>query len=333
MSTRLRQQVGKVRLTGQAGAEASDVGVLVETPWPATPVRLLPGQFDLDRLTELADRELLAMTNRLPGVLLPYLVIETGAVEQAVHRDDEVLASRTVHYIISSCRGMVLSHGVPSKGYDLSLRLWTGTVEPGGLPDGLPAVLAPAALLALVLHLDGNARAAETAERWTGIGPVLSRDTASPYPPHTSPLDLLAGRRQPAGLPPDSCRLRALFRPELWSRPAGSLVEDTLASVLVSCGMSSEVPERAVVIEELVPVSSSVASGRWLARVALCAGADRLASLTDLVLRLDPERVLATCRGALSGVQVAVVSSPFAEDRYGFAPWVLLAERLQALAG
>jgi hypothetical protein len=296
--------------------------------------RLLANDFPLDELESLAREELTEFAERLPSQMWPEFVTEAGSLEQTVRRGDEVIARRTVRYIMSSCRGVIFPHDVRGSGRRDGQwsQLWTGTVEASELPHDLPAVLGPAALLALVMHLDA-ADDDGTFDRpaRTPIGPIVVREMPSPYPPHTSPVDLLTSQQLQDDEPPPPSRLRGLFRPEWWSRPAGALIEDTLSSVLISCELAREAPARSVVIEEMVPVSSDLGSGRWLARATLRTNEDQLASRTDLALIVDPLRMVENCRGALSGVQVAVVGNPIAGERYGFAPFVLVSERLAEL--
>lgn len=341
MTLQLRQDIARVRLSLARAAELSAVDVIVHAASSTEPARLLADDFPLDELERLARAEHTALADRLPAPLRPGLVTEAGALEQTVREEGRLLARRAVRYIISSCRGVVFGNDVPATGGEQrhGPPPWTGTVEVGALRHDLPVVLAPAAVLALVMHLDAAEDGAPEAlppmrGRAAALGVVVVRETASPYPPHTSPVDLIGTRQLQHEEPtPPPSRLRGLFRPEWWSRPAGALVEDTVGSILVSCDMTGAAPALFVLIEELVPVSPRPGRGRWLARAALGTTGDRLASGHDLVLDIDPLRILHACCGALGGVQVAVVGNPLAGDRYGFAPFVLLSQRLTDLVG
>ena len=336
MSLQLRQDVATVRLSPARAPELYAVDVVVDTSSSVQAATLLADDFSLDELESLARAELAELAERLPPEVRPELVTEAGALEQTVRRDDQIVAERAVRYLLSRCRGVVFPQPAPHQGRHDGQRtpMWTSTIEAHELPGDIPVVLAPAALLALIVHLD----VMDDDEPCDGgygaaVGPIVVRTTASPYPPHTSPADLVTPQELLVDEPLPPPQLRRLFRPESWSRPAGALIEDNLGSLMISCEAAGEAPPSYVVLEELVSVSTGSARARWLARAGIRTDGQQIASRTDLMLDFDPLRMLETCHGALSGVQVGVVGSPLAVERYGFAPFLLVSDRLVDLVG
>ncbi len=335
-----RQQVSVVRCAPGAPQEQAAFGVLVESARAGIQATLAPSQ-----AAELTDLEVAATNEqeeylpRLPAAIRPGLVTEAGYLEQTVIRGGAAIAARSVRYAMATCRGDIMSFRVTTQNGTLprSAPPWTGIIDGNDLPMDLSMVLAPAAVLALVLHLEasGSPYSRRHALRGPDNSGIVIRDITSPYPPHTSPLDLpVKLPLTELGLPDDLTPMKALFRPERWSRPIESLQEDVTSSILVNYDLTAAEPERAVIIEELTPVTSQTGRGRWLARAAL-GGPDRnrRAVLADLPLKLDPLDVLQMVHGRLSGLRIGVVQDGLAGERYGFAPAVLTAGTIRDLRG
>lgn len=335
-----RQQTSIVRSASGGLQEQATFGVLVESALSGIQATLLPSHAaDLADLELAAANELEEYLGRLPAAIRPLLATEAGYIEQTVIRGQTVVSARSVRYAMAMCRGNVMSLRVTAQNgiFPRAASPWIGIIDSNDLPMDLSMVLAPAAVLALVWHLEA---AEPPYSRWPELrapanSGIVIRDITSPYPPHTSPLDLpVKLPRTELRLPDDLTQTKSLFRPERWSRPIEPLKEDVTNSILVNYDLTAPKPERAVIIEELTPVTVQTGSGRWLARAALGGpGRNRKAVLADLPLELNPLNVLRMIHGRLSGLRLGVVQDGIAGERYGFAPAVLAAGTIRDVRG
>jgi hypothetical protein len=276
-----------------------------------------------------------AVAAHLPTALRGRLQVEVGWVEQAIRRDRLVVARRRQFYVLSTCRGVVLTLRA---ALEADRRIaWVRTVDTKELGVGLPVVLGPSAVLALVLHCLATVPSDPVGGALSPVVPVpiAAREAESPYPPHTSPLALLSqGELLDADLPavysttrpfPGTAQARFLLRPERWSRPVEALPADAIDSVFVSCHAGSPLPDRAVVVDALTALTDEGKAAHWRAEVSLLDGERGMAAGTEpLDLHLDAWQLLASVRGALGMPQPAAAHDPLAGRRYGVAPAVVV---------
>jgi len=281
-----------------------------------------------------------ATAARLPAALRPSLAVESGRVAARLYgpqRQPEVLFARS--YQMATCRGVVLGVRGRISG-DAFTPPWSGTLGEQEAPPGLPLVLAPSAVLALVSYAV-EATGGQLALASAGARPPLDvvDSAASPYPPHHHPFEgdgtpsaerpLLAGGRWCDRADAAGTRVDPLFylltRPERALRPLAAAIRFNRRNLRVACKRVVARPPRAVVIDSwrvrVGPRIGVVPFDAWVA-VSRPDGA-RLALAAPCALALDPWQVLAQVRGASDASAPAIDEDPIEGDGYGRAPELL----------
>lgn len=157
-----------------------------------------------------------------------------------------------------------------------------------------PLLLGPSATLAV-------------AEEWS-LSPCVASSllslgtaTASPYPPHRSPL----------GAAPLHAIAAEPFR---WSRPFAALDADRNAVLALTCTRNVQAPHAVTTVESLVPLVANGDAMEWLATLSDGTATRIHASLPSL---------LGAIAGATGAVAPALIDDPVAGERYGYAPPLL----------
>lgn len=313
-----------VELTVETGAEG---GVAVHF---ATP-RERP-----EELERNAQRSLDATLEGLPEPLRPRAMVELGEVRACLQRDGAEHPLFASAYRLARCRGVVLAvegtHG--PRAFESP---WSGTMDAVALDAGLPVVLAPSAVLALVSyclevtggHVDerGDADVAEL---------TITDTSRSPYPPQHHPFTSTgeaahdrvlvdagrwSDRAEHAGDDVDPL-FYLLTRPERALRPLAAATHFNRRNLAVDCGRKVATPCPAVVVDSWrVRVGPRHGRVPFHAELSyLGAGRERLAVVPTVAVELDPWNVLLRVRGATGPVAPAVDEDPIEGDGYGTAP-------------
>jgi hypothetical protein len=286
---------------------------------------------------ERAAAALLAATAaRLPEALRDRLAVEVGEVRSRLAGTGSAAPLFVRGYSLATCRGVVL--GLGGAGADPFAGPWSGVVSPEELHPGLPVVLEPSAVLALVCFAlevaSGDAGGRDAAPLPGGLTVV---DTAaSPYPPQHHPFEA-DGAPSPDRPLIEEGRWRhrdahrggdvdplffLLTRPDRALRPLAAATHFSRRNLAVRCRRAVPLPAPAVLIES------------WRVRVGPRSGAvpfhadlslrtddgRRLAVPTVLGLHLDPWEILRRILGACGPAVPALEEDPIEGDGYGEAP-------------
>jgi hypothetical protein len=299
-------------------------------------------------LERAAAADLEATAGRLPEPLRGQLAVEAGEVRSRLRREAEETSLFSRAYRLASCRGVVL--GLREAGDSGPFESpWTGILEAGELDPGLPVVLGPSAVLALVsyaLEVTGGHVAAEGGAELPGLA---VRDTAaSSYPPQHHPFagdgspspdrPLIAdgrwlNREEDAGDHVDPL-FYLLTRPDRALRPLAAATHFNRRNLAIACGRTAAAPAAAVVVDSWrVRVGPRSGAVPFHAELSY-AGPDgaRLAVPQAVALGVDPWRLLAGVRGASGPPRPAVDEDPIEGDGYGEAPTLVTGATLADLA-
>lgn len=274
-----------------------------------------------------------AMSDALPEAARHRLEVEIGHVRAVLRQGGVERPLFDQDYRLASCQGVILE--VAEGGSFRSP--WTGSLDPAELDPGLPLVLGPSAVLALVSYaLEVTGSHVEVRSPAPMPGLMVIDTAASPYPPQHHPFtsDGAAAPERPLieegiwhdreehtgeGVDP---LFVLLTRPDRALRPLAAATHFNRRNLAVRCARAAAPPPAAVLVDSwrvrVGPRSGAVPFHAELSRLGL--DGERLAVSSAVGLRLDPWEVLARVAGACGTPAPAIDADPIEGDSYGSAP-------------
>lgn len=331
----------------RAGAPPSSTSVELTVDANGLDVRFAAPRTRPATLEQAAAADLEATAGLLPELLRGRLMVEAGEVRSRLRGDGEESPLFSHAYRLASCRGVIPDLREDGESGPFAFP-WTGTLEAGEIDSGLPVILGPSAVLALVsyaLEVTGGHVSAESA----GLPGLAVLDTAASfYPPQHHPFagdgspspdrpliedGRWLNREEDAGNHVDPL-FYLLTRPDRALRPLAAATHFNRRNLRVACGQTVDAPRAAVVVDSwrvrVGPRSGAVPFHAELS----CAGPDGawLAVPQAVALVVDPWRLLAGVRGASGPARPAVDEDPIEGDAYGEAPTLVTGATLAELA-
>lgn len=332
-SLQFRHHLTRIRCSQHEPATRSDIAVEARISSNAIKARLVaPRAIQKDDIESVAETARADLTRQLPASAQRDLVVEAGRVHQTMSLGKNRIYHQQHPYLLITCRGSVFTL-VEKLSYSPSLK-WTTVVGADEISKDMPVLLDASAVLGLIQHYletAGCDRDRISSKQNSSLS--ITEAERSPYPPHALPRiefdELRTKTRSGVSDCIDQTTFKQnfeqlLLRPEWLARPFAALEADKIGSLTIDCKAATTMPDRAFIIDALTPLAAWPGAIGWEAEFSLLSQQSRrVAGASSLLLRFDPQKIIASIRGAIGKNLPALVRDPVAGDRYGLAPMLL----------